>query len=112
MAGTTVNPNSSWMAQMARNLTDGVDGFLKGKRYLIVDRDSLFSELFKAILKSSGTKLVRTSIQAPNMNAFAERPHQGLKNALIAGGPTMSEGRVEVRDRLGGLLKYYYRPAA
>jgi hypothetical protein len=31
---------------------------------------------------------------------------------LIAGGPTMSEGRVEVRDRLGGLLKYYYREAA
>jgi hypothetical protein len=42
----------------------------------------------------------------------AERPHQGLENALIAGGPTMSEGRVEVRDRLGGLPKYYYREAA
>jgi transposase InsO family protein len=115
---------------------------------LIVDRDALFSEQFKAILKSSGTKIVRTSIQAPNMNAFAERfvlsiksecldrmifvggdsldrairaymmqyraerPHQGLENALINGGPILSEGRVEVRDRLGGLLKYYYREAA
>lgn len=148
IAGTTVNPTSAWMAQAARNLTDCLDGFLKGKRYLIVDRDVLFSEQFKAMLRSSGTKIVRTSIQAPNMNAFAERfvlsmksecldrmifvgaasldrairefmihyhaerPHQGLENALIVGGPTMSEGRVEVRDRLGGLLKYYYRRAA
>ena len=43
---------------------------------------------------------------------LAERPHQGLENALIDGGPTLTEGRVEVRDRLGGLLKYYYRQAA
>jgi transposase InsO family protein len=148
IAGTTVNPTSAWMAQAARNLTDCMDGFLKGKRYLIVDRDVLFSEQFKAILKSSGTKIVRTSIQAPNMNAFSERfvlsiksecldrmifvggesldrairefmihyhgerPHQGLENALISGGPTVSDGRVEVKDRLGGLLKYYYREAA
>jgi hypothetical protein len=32
--------------------------------------------------------------------------------AVIAGAPTMSEGRVEVRDRLGGLLNYYDREAA
>ena len=148
IAGTTVNPSSAWMSQVVRNLTDCVDGFLKGKRYLILDRDALFADGFKAILRSSGTKIVHTSIQAPNMNAFserfvlsiksecldrmifvgaasldrairefmihyhAERPHQGLESALIAGGPTMSEGRVEVRDRLGGLLKYYYREAA
>jgi transposase InsO family protein len=148
IAGTTVNPTSVWMAQAARNLTDCMDGFLKGKRYLIVDRDVLSSEQFKAILKGSGTKIVHTSIQAPNMNAFSERlvfsiksecldrmifvgvdsldrairefmihyhgerPHQGLENALISGGPTLSEGRVEARDRLGGLLRYYYRRAA
>jgi hypothetical protein len=31
---------------------------------------------------------------------------------LIAGGPTIKDGRVEVRNRVGGLLKYYYREAA
>jgi len=35
-----------------------MDGFLKGKRYLIVDRDALFSDQFKAILRSSGTKVL------------------------------------------------------
>ena len=52
------------------------------------------------------------AIREFTIHYLAERPHQGLENALIAGGPTLSEGRVEVRDRLGGLLKYYYREAA
>jgi hypothetical protein len=42
----------------------------------------------------------------------AERPHQCLKNTFICGGPTVSESPVEVRDRLGGLLKHDYRHAA
>jgi hypothetical protein len=51
------------------------------------------------------------------MNAFAGRfvrstKSEGLESALIAGGPTLSEGRAEVRNHLGGLLKYYYREAA
>jgi hypothetical protein len=33
------------MAQIARNLTDGEDGFFNKKRYLIHDRDSLGSEV-------------------------------------------------------------------
>ena len=44
----------------------------------------------------------------------AERNHQGLNNHLIAprvdvGHPT---GHVVCRERLGGLLRYYYREAA
>jgi hypothetical protein len=42
------------MAQAARNLAYRADGFLKGKWHLIVDRDSLFSAPFQAILRSSG----------------------------------------------------------
>lgn len=35
-----------WMKQMARNLTDREDGFLNGKRFLIMDRDTKFTEGF------------------------------------------------------------------
>jgi putative transposase len=38
--------NGLWMAQIARNFTDGVDGFFKGKRYLIHDCDPLYTEIF------------------------------------------------------------------
>ena len=44
----------------------------------------------------------------------SERNHQGLDNQLIAPEPEVSEqtGQVVRRERLGGLLSYYYREAA
>ena len=41
-AGCTPNPHESWMKQIARNLTDAVDGFVNGKRYILIDRDGKF----------------------------------------------------------------------
>ena len=41
-----------------------------------------------------------------------ERGHQGIGNELIGGVAPKAEGVVEVRERLGGLLKYYHRRAA
>ena len=40
IAGITRHPDEQWMSQMARQLTDAVDGILLGKRYLILDRDT------------------------------------------------------------------------
>ena len=39
------------MKQVARNLTDMWDGFLLGKRYLIHDRDPLFTEAVRGLLR-------------------------------------------------------------
>jgi transposase InsO family protein len=42
-----------------------------------------------------------------------ERPHQGLGNELIAPKTTViGAGQVKCRERIGGLLKFYYREAA
>jgi hypothetical protein len=38
IAGTTRQPNEAWMTQVARNLTDARDVFLRGAQYLILDR--------------------------------------------------------------------------
>ena len=73
IAGTTTNPTSAWMEQIARNVTDCETGFLRGKRLLIVDRDAVFSPRFKSILGYSGVEVLLTAYQAPNMNAHAER---------------------------------------
>jgi hypothetical protein len=45
IAGIAPSPNRLWMNQIGRNLTDVVDGVLKGKRYLIHDRDPLFTDV-------------------------------------------------------------------
>jgi hypothetical protein len=42
-------------------------------RFLIHDRDTKFSHAFDEILQTEGIKVIRTPLQAPNANAFAER---------------------------------------
>ena len=61
IAGITTNPDSAFMAQVARNLTDSVDGFLRDKRFLILDRDAKFTEQFRRILRSAGVTPVTTA---------------------------------------------------
>ena len=61
------------MKQAARNLTDMWDGFLLGKRYLIHDRDPLFTEAVRGLLRDSGVKPLRLPANSPNLNAYAER---------------------------------------
>ena len=44
-----------------------------------------------------------------------ETNHQGLNNRIIAAAPAgsnLGEGVVSRRERIGGLLSYYYREAA
>jgi putative transposase len=151
IAGITDQPSEAWMNQIARNLTDGVDGSLKQTRYLILDRDPLYTRRFREMLKEAGVKTVRLPSRSPNLNAFAERwvrsvkseclsriiplgaehlrrtldeylvhyhqerHHQGVGNCLLepaAANTNSGTGTVRRRERIGGLLSYYYRQAA
>ena len=66
-AGATVSPEEPWMKQIARNLTDADTGFLHGKRYLLMDRDSVFCASFRATLRSSSVLTVRLQPRSPNL---------------------------------------------
>ena len=46
--------NGLWMSQIARNLTAAEEGILNGKRYLIHDRDPLFTAEFLGMLADAG----------------------------------------------------------
>ena len=54
VAGITPHPNGAFMAQVARNLTDAFDGFLRHHRLVICDRDSSFTAEFRRMLASAG----------------------------------------------------------
>jgi len=58
---------------MARNLTDCYDGFLKDMRYVIIDRDPLYTPCFRKMLRDTGTKPLRLPRRSPDLNSFAER---------------------------------------
>jgi transposase InsO family protein len=149
IAGITRRPDEAWMTQVARNLTDADEGFLRGVHYLILDRDPLYSGVFRTLLRACGVTPLLLPARSPNLNAFAERfvgsvkseclarivplserhlrtavrafvdhyheerPHQGLGNERIAPKTTLiGTGSVRCRERLGGVLKFYYRAAA
>ena len=65
-AGCTTNPNEAWMKTIALELTNHEDGFLKDKKYLIMDRDATFSRSFRDFLSNEGEKPVRLPPRSPN----------------------------------------------
>ena len=73
------DPNGTWMKQIARNLTDCFDGFLIGKRYLIHDRDPLYTSAFTNLLKCTGIRCIKLPPKSPNLNAYAERFVRSIK---------------------------------
>ena len=72
IAGIVPVPNGLWMRQVARNLIDDLSGFLKGKRFLIHDRDPLYTRGFHEVLAYAGVSPVRLPRKSPNLNAYAE----------------------------------------
>lgn len=83
-AGCMTNPAGPWMTQMARNLTDTVDGALREPvRYVLMDRDAKFTAEFQTILKSSGIEPVLLPPQSPNCNAHLERFFRSLKEEAL-----------------------------
>ncbi len=57
IAGITTSPDSGWMQQMARNVTEADTGFLSGCRYLLRDRDTKSkSQPMKTATKSTSPK--------------------------------------------------------
>ena len=72
IAGVTTAPNGAYMKQVARNLTDVADGFLLNSRYLIMDRDTKYTEEFRDFLDREGVKPVRCPVRAPNCNVYSQ----------------------------------------
>jgi hypothetical protein len=83
IAGIAPEPDSAWVVQCGRQLTDAVDGFLSGKRFLLHDRDPLFGEAFRETLAATGVETVRLPPHSPNLNAHAERYVRTIKEACL-----------------------------
>jgi hypothetical protein len=73
IAGIHIAPDGDWMKQVARNLLDPVDGFLRNASYLIHDRDPVFTKAWTALLEAHGVTCVPIPAQSPNCNPHAER---------------------------------------
>ncbi|GIW91747.1 MAG: hypothetical protein KatS3mg109_2179 [Pirellulaceae bacterium] len=83
VAGMTPNPNAPWVIQQARNAAMHFGEEPAKPRYLLRDHDSKFVPEFDAVLEAEGMEVVPTSVQAPNMNAVAERFVQTVKGECL-----------------------------
>jgi len=83
LGGIAKCPNGLWMEQVGRNVTDCEEGILKKKRYLIHDRDPLYTTEFLRILAESGIDSVKLPPRSPNLNAFAERSVRSIKEECL-----------------------------
>ena len=70
VAGITTSPNTVFMLQVARQLTDDFDGFLSNSTYLIMDRDKKYSRDFRRQLKRDGVTSIRCPPRAPNCKDY------------------------------------------
>jgi putative transposase len=85
------------------NLNSQIERFFGSLRRECLDRMIFFGE-----------RSLRNATKLWLEHYHTERNHQGLGNRLIESGPEVGRttGKVECRQRLGGMLSYYYREAA
>jgi transposase InsO family protein len=107
IAGLAREANGHWMSQVARNLTDAAQGFLIGKRYLIHDRDPLFTAEFLEILEGSGVKSVKLPPRSPNLNAYAERFVRTIKGSCLE--RRILFGEASLRKSIHEFVVHYHR---
>ena len=106
VVGIHPQPDGAWMEQMARNLTDPGEGFLRTSRYLLHDRDPLYTDDFEEILRSSGVNPVRLPARSPNLNAYAERFVRSIKEECLSRVVPLGEGHL--RQLVHEYVEHYH----
>jgi len=82
-AGVASHANAFWMNRVARDLCDDAEGFLAGRRFLIHDRDPLFTAEFLETLAAGGVKSVELPPRSPNLNGHGERFVSTIKESCL-----------------------------
>jgi len=106
IAGVTAQGDGTWMAQIARNLTDAVAGPLQGFGHLIVDRDPLYTAHMQSLLKVAGVSLLRLPPSSPNLNAHAERFVRSIKHECLR--HIIPLGERHLRSAIREFVEHYH----
>ena len=105
LGGVTSNPTGEWTMQQARNLALSLGERFEDIRFLIRDCGSNFTASFDAVFQAAGTRIVRTAVRAPRMNAICERLIGTLRREVLD--RTLIVGQAHLRAVLTEYQTHY-----
>jgi hypothetical protein len=106
IAGITVHPDEPWMKQVARNATMEGCGALRDCRYLLHDRDTKYTQSFRAIIASARIEPLMLPAHSPNLNAYAERWVRSVKEECLS--KVILFGERSLRRALSEYVEHYH----
>jgi putative transposase len=126
IAGVSESPDGDWVRQVARNLLRTYLEEMTGAEVVLLPPRSpnLNARIERSMrsMKSEclgrmiffGRRSLERALGEFVAHYHGERNHEGLRNRIIVPGDEAGreDGDVRCRERLGGMLRYYYREAA
>lgn len=108
--GVTAHPTGTWTAQQARNLLTDLGKRASSFRFLIRDRDSKFTAAFDGVFSGSGMRVLKTPVQSPRVNSYAERFVGTLRRECLD--HVLVLGEQHLREFLAEYVRHYngHRP--
>jgi hypothetical protein len=106
IAGITVHPDERWMQQIARNVTMEGCGALRNCRYLLHDRDTKYTQSFRAIIASGQVEPLALPARSPNLNAYAERWVRSVKEECLS--KVILFGERSLRQALSEYVEHFH----
>ena len=106
IAGITIHPDELWMKQIARNVTMEGCGVLRDCCYLLHDRDTKYTQSFRAIIASGQVEPLALPAQSPNLNAHAERWVRSVKEECLS--KVILLGERSLRRALNEFVEHYH----
>jgi transposase InsO family protein len=104
--GCTPNPDAAWVKQAVGELANADNGFLRGKRYLLMDRDTKFCSDVREMLSGRGIEPVSLPPRSPNLNAHLERFIRSLKEECLD--RLVFFGEASLRRAIHSFLEHYH----
>src|SRR5258705_4221651 len=106
IAGITIHPDEPWMRQIARNVTMEGCGTLRNCRYLLHDRDTKYTQSFRAIIASGQVEPLALPARSPNLNAYAKRWVRSVKEECLS--KIILFGERSLRRALKEYVEHYH----